>query len=769
MAGEVFGATLSLRDNVSGVLRAARDSSRGFRGAVEKAKQELKRLEQQKLQEKTLRIKNTAAYKAIEGVRRKLEPITKKVVEIKAREELAVARIKKVVRKLAEIKDNKVVNFAVKGAEKATKALGKAALAGTAAAMAAVTAAGAGAVVSAVNFQAQMKNVGTLLDGDVNAKLQAMGDDLKKVSLQTGAATTDLTAGLYDVVSAFGESAESVKQLEIASKAAKAGNATTSDSVALLSAVTKGYGDTSAAAMQKASDLAFQTVKLGQTTFPELASSLGQVVPLASTLAVTQEELFGAMATLTGVTGGTAEVTTQLKATMQSFLSPSGEMEKALKKMGYASGAAALEQEGLGGILDKLKESVNGDQVAFANLFSSVEAKNAVLALTGAQAENFASKTEQMKDAAGAADMAFQTQASSVKEMANRVKNAGQVMLTSLGERTLPYITSGLEKLSAKLPEMEAAFDQAAAYIGPVMDTVGSALSGVCESWKPVLDQMGGSFMEAFSQARPAVESLVTSVSGMVPYIQPVVSAISGMIASAIPVAAELFAGLGSVVSSVFPAISQVITGVAGKLQGAFSAISGSTGTLRSIFDAAGPAISGVITGIWTVAGPVLDLIITGVKLAAAAFQKSFPVIQSVVESVWKVVGPIFDWIGKGVSAVAGAVDAAASFLGGGSEGSGQPKGTKHNATGTAYFSGGWTQVGEHGPEMMQLPAGTKIKSNLDTSNMQAMGGMGQTAQVIKKGDVNITIQRMEVREEADVDKVAAAIIRKIEEAESNM
>lgn len=768
MAGEIFGATLSIRDNVSGVLQAASNSSKGFRGAVEKAKQELKRLEQQKLQEKTLRIKNTAAYKAIECVSKKLDPITKKVVEIRAREELAVERIKKVARKLSEIKDNKVINFAVKGAEKAVKAVGKAAIIGTAAALTAVTAAGAGAVVSAVNFQAQMQNVGTLLDGDVNAKLQAMGDDLKKVSLQTGAATSDLTAGLYDVVSAFGESAESVKQLEIASKAAKAGNATTSDSVALLSAVTKGYGDTSAAAMQKASDLAFQTVKLGQTTFPELAASLGQVVPLASTLAVTQEELFGAMATLTGVTGGTAEVTTQLKATMQSFLSPSGEMEKALKKMGYASGAAALEEEGLGGILDKLKESVNGDQVAFANLFSSVEAKNAVLALTGAQAENFASKTEQMKDAAGAADRAFKTQTSSVKEMAGRLKNAGQVMLTSLGERTLPYLTAGLEKLSAKLPEIEAAFDRAAAYIAPVMDTVGSVLTDTYTSCQPVFAQIGGSFMGAFSQARPAIESLIQNISGMLPYIQPVVLAISGMIASSIPVAAELFAGLGSVVSAVFPAISQVVTGVAGKLQVAFSAISGSTGTLQGIFDAAGPAIAGVITGIWTVAGPVFDLIIAGVKLAAAAFQRSFPLIQSVVENVWKVVGPIFDWIGKGVSAVAGAVDAAASVLGG-SKSSGQAGGAKHNATGTSYFSGGWTEVGEHGPEMMQLPAGTKIKSNLDASNMQAGDIGGQRAQIVKRGDVNITIQRMEVREEADVDKVAAAIIKKIEEAEDNM
>lgn len=43
---------------------------------------------------------------------------------------------------------------------------------------------------------------------------------------------------------------------------------------------------------------------------------MGKVIPLASTLGVEQEQLFGAMATLTGVTGSTAEVVTQLKATM---------------------------------------------------------------------------------------------------------------------------------------------------------------------------------------------------------------------------------------------------------------------------------------------------------------------------------------------------------------------------------------------------------------------------------------------------------------------
>ena len=76
--GEIFGASISLRDNVSGVLRQARESSSGFRGEVARARQELRSLEQQRIREKEIRIKNTAAYKAIEGVKEKLKPISEK-------------------------------------------------------------------------------------------------------------------------------------------------------------------------------------------------------------------------------------------------------------------------------------------------------------------------------------------------------------------------------------------------------------------------------------------------------------------------------------------------------------------------------------------------------------------------------------------------------------------------------------------------------------------------------------------------------------------
>ena len=58
------------------------------------------------------------------------------------------------------------------------------------------------------------------------------------------------------------------------------------------------------------------------------------------------------------VTGETAEVSTQLKATMQGFLSPSTNMTKSLEKLGYATGKDLLESKGLQGALELLKESV---------------------------------------------------------------------------------------------------------------------------------------------------------------------------------------------------------------------------------------------------------------------------------------------------------------------------------------------------------------------------------------------------------------------------
>ncbi len=743
MAGEVFGAAISLKDNVSGVLRQAIRQSKSFSAEVSKAKDRLRELDKQKIREKELRIKNTQAYKSIEAVSKKLEPLTKKVVEIKAREELAVAKIRKVSTSLGKIKDNKVVNIVVKGAESAVKTIEKGALIGAAAGFTAVAAAGTVAVNSAVGFQAQMANVSTLLDGDVTGKVQALGAEVKKLSMDTGIYTDNLSGGLYEVISAFGETADNTKQLETAAKAAKAGNAETADSVRMLSAVTKGYGDTSADAVQKASDLAFLTVKLGQTSFPELAASMGSVVPLASTLKVSQEELFGAMSTLTGVTGSTSEVTTQLKATMQGFMSPTKQMSEALKTLGYDSGAAALESESLGSILGKLKESVGGNEVAFAGLFSSVEAQNAVLALAGSQAENFTNKTAAMYDAAGATDAAFKKQTSSVSAMAAKLKNSGLVILTSVGEKALPVLSNALERVAGYMPQFEAAVNSAMSAMGPIFQGAGSAISLLWDAWSPALDSLG-------------------------PSVSSVISQVSGSIQTALPVVSTIFNGLSSVAQQVFPVIAQIVQDAGGKVTRIFTVLGSHTGTLQSIFEAAGPAISTVLSTAWSVVSPVLDLAVEGVNLMASVVGWAFPYIQGVITSVWSVIEPVISAVGAGIEAVAGVFKKAASAIGGSAaevsasadtvSSAAAAKRPGANANGTSYWRGGYTTINEHGPELVQLPAGSKIYSATSTRSMER-----------SDGSVIINIQNAIVREEADIRKIAQEIVKELQKTRKNM
>ena len=152
----------------------------------------------------------------------------------------------------------------------------------------AIAALGIAAAKMAVDFNEGFGKVQTLIPG-AKERVKEFQNEILNLSPAVGKTTKDLTDGLYEVISAFGDSADSAKNLELAAKGATAGGATTKDSIALLSAVTKGYGDTSNIAQKKVSDLAFTTVKLGQTSFPELAASIQRVTSQSNTLKISRE------------------------------------------------------------------------------------------------------------------------------------------------------------------------------------------------------------------------------------------------------------------------------------------------------------------------------------------------------------------------------------------------------------------------------------------------------------------------------------------------
>lgn len=504
-------------------------------------------------------------------------------------------------------------------------AVGTAAVAATAAAVKF----GADAVKSAANFEVKMKNVGTLLDGttdQVNKRLGELGDDVLKVSNSTGLATDELSDGLYQIISAVGDSKDSIKQMEVAAKAAAAGGATTTDAINLLTAVTKGYGDTSNEAFQKASDLSFITVKLGQTSFPELAASMGKVVPLASALNVSQEELYGTFATLTGVTGSTAEVATQMKAVMSGLMSPTDNMTKALKALGYSNANAALESLGFQGTLDALGKTVGGDTQALAKMFSSVEAQTAILSLAGSQAGDLTAKTKAMYDATGATDRAFGIQTDTLEHTIQVIKNLGTNFMTEVGRKILPTVKKVAE---AVLPAVQEGINK----IGPVVDRIYKALS-------PVIEIAG----KAISQILPMFQKKLEGGIGIFEKIGPLIQKIGEKL---LPVLSEAFNALGDMWTSIEPTLSTFIDSL-------FPVLGACLEALTPILSVIISALQPVLGMIAQLVNSLLPALTTVLNLLVPVFQYIAGYIGGVLSGVLQIVMPIIQNV---INVISGLLD----------------------------------------------------------------------------------------------------------------
>ncbi|MDG6877299.1 phage tail tape measure protein [Clostridium perfringens] len=321
----------------------------------------------------------------------------------------------------------------------------------------AITGLGTAMALSEMKFEDGVANINTLLDDQ--SHLEGYKNKILEISTETGKSLEDTTEGMYTCISSIGDAGEKTGRIfNVMANSAKAGGAETNDAVALISAGMKGYNQVNEETAKQISDLAFQTAKLGVTTFPEMASSMKPLFPLSSTLNISMQELFGSMATLTGVTGNTAEVSTQMKAVFSNLIKPTGDMDKLIKKYGYSNGQAMIKAKGLTGVLQILQKETGGQSDKLGKLFSSTEALTAVTALTGTQFDNFKDKTKAMNDALGSTDKALEkinnTTGNDLRTSLNMAKNSlvgfGEVLapFISMGAKALSTLTKGLQDMS---------------------------------------------------------------------------------------------------------------------------------------------------------------------------------------------------------------------------------------------------------------------------------------------------------------------------------
>lgn len=278
---------------------------------------------------------------------------------------------------------------------------------------------------------------------DTGDRIYELRDAVRELGAETGVSFREISDGLYRTISVFQDNADTVERLNTAIRVGVAGYATTAESVQLLSSVTRAYGDTSAEAVDRVADLAFETVRLGDTTIPALASAMQVATDRAVRLNVSQEELFATMATLTGITGDASMVATQFRSAMDSLLNPTDDLTALMEDMGYASAEAAISQEGMIGLLVAINNAAEDANRPLQDFITRKEGITLVSRLATQQLGDFVFRLNEIENSSGAANQAFEDVTQGVARWNFEIRQARERLngfLSEIGENFLPIL-----------------------------------------------------------------------------------------------------------------------------------------------------------------------------------------------------------------------------------------------------------------------------------------------------------------------------------------
>ena len=299
-------------------------------------------------------------------------------------------------------------------------------------------------------YSKAMRAANTMAGKDA-AGFEALTDDVTELAKQIPIARDELANGLYMVISNGVPEDNWINYLEKSAKASVGGLADLQKVVTVTSTIIKNYGLEWEAAGE-IQDKIQLTAKNGVTSFEQLADALPSVAGSAAQLGITIEELMAIFATCTGVTGNTAEVSTQLGAVLKALIKPSTEAAKAAEQMGIKFDAAAIKEAGgLDNFLKSLDKAINEysartgelSETIYGTLFGSARALRLLTSLTGEQADKFTQNIGEMTNSAGTMDGAFEqmssTGAAKLKMLENQLGKYRDMVASVFGN-VMPII-----------------------------------------------------------------------------------------------------------------------------------------------------------------------------------------------------------------------------------------------------------------------------------------------------------------------------------------
>lgn len=328
--------------------------------------------------------------------------------------------------------------FGEQGSEAVNTLASALAAAGVAAAVHEIAEALTECVENAQKFESGMAEVFTLLPDSTNEAREKMSADMLRFSSDMNVLTDDAVPALYQAISAGVPEENVFTFMEVAQKAAVGGATDLETAVDGLTSIVNAYGEANISA-QETADMLFTAVKLGKTDFTKLSSSIYNVVPIAASAGVGLGDIAAALAAITAKGTPTSVATTQLRQVLAELTKEGSKVDKTFKEIageGFTQFVAAGGN--LQDALQLLEKKADSSNVSISNMFSSVEAGQAALSLTGGGTEKFTEALAAMETSAGAVDTAYETMAGTAEYQSQRVEVALENVKTAIGNSLKP-------------------------------------------------------------------------------------------------------------------------------------------------------------------------------------------------------------------------------------------------------------------------------------------------------------------------------------------
>lgn len=586
------------------------------------------------------------------------------------------------------------------------------------------------------------------------AKMRA---SIIKISNETGVSVTTIAEATQKAVAGGISAGDAMKYMSSSIQLSKISGMELNDVVNQTTTYVKAY-NLSAADAGKVNDQLVVTARLAKTEISNIAPALASTAKAAADAGVSTGELNAAMAMMVAHGTDSQRAAGALTGLFDSFSKASPKAIKAAQQFGIELNQAHIRAIGFPAFLQEIATKTGGDEQAIGKIIKDVDAFKLAMKMTGAGGAEFATMLQQINGGSGAASSALekmQTPAGKVAKAMNQLKNAGM----ELGAGLAPLVMDLADTVSSLVKSFNSLSDSQKQIIFTILRSI-VVFGTITVVFGKFLTIFGSAFgiigrvILAFTNANGIIAGLGTQFKALglifkashVLLANPIILAVVAIIAAIyllythweqvktffsniwqgiVIVFRMAVSAIGIVLSNMFPVLYAIISWI----QGTFSAG----------WSAAWATVVGIFSGIFNSIAGICSSVMASIKAA----------INSVI---------------GGINSISVDVPAWVPEFGGQHFGLSIP----YLAKGTDNWQGGPAAINEKGAEIVDLPTGSKVIPHDKSLKQEYNRGQNSSSK-----NITFTIAKLAdsivVREDADIDKIAQALYRKLESQAINL